>query len=267
MAAARGARTSASRRRPSAVLRKEFTAAKTIAVARLYVSALGLYEIHSTAPRSATTCLRPAGPTTTSASSTQTYDVTEPLKQGDNAIGAMLGDGWYAGARLRRAAAIYGDEPRPARPARDRLRRRHQHDRRHRRHVEGGSGPMRADDLLDGETYDARLEQARLGRSRLRRRRLGRSVAERRHETHRGRAEPGGRRSASCRSSAGDGQNRAQPACTSSTSARTWSAGPRLKVTAPAGTTVTLRHAEMLNPDGTLYTTNLRGARATDTYT
>jgi alpha-L-rhamnosidase len=41
----------------------------------------------------------------------------------------------------------------------------------------------------------------------------------------------------------------------------------RFKGVAPAGTTVTLRFAEVLNPDGTLYTTNLRAARATDYYT
>src|SRR6185312_10839450 len=40
----------------------------------------------------------------------------------------------------------------------------------------------------------------------------------------------------------------------------------RLKVNAPAGTTVTLRHAEMLNPDGTIYTKNLRAATSTDHY-
>ncbi len=40
----------------------------------------------------------------------------------------------------------------------------------------------------------------------------------------------------------------------------------RLKVAGPAGTKVTLRFAEMLNPDGTIYTTNLRGAKCTDTY-
>ena len=40
----------------------------------------------------------------------------------------------------------------------------------------------------------------------------------------------------------------------------------RLKVRGPAGTKVVLRFAEVLNPDGTIYTTNLRGARATDTY-
>jgi alpha-L-rhamnosidase len=41
----------------------------------------------------------------------------------------------------------------------------------------------------------------------------------------------------------------------------------RLKVTGPAGTTIRLRFAEALNPDGTVYITNLRTARATDYYT
>ncbi len=39
-----------------------------------------------------------------------------------------------------------------------------------------------------------------------------------------------------------------------------------LKISAPAGTKLTLRHAEMLNSDGTMYTTNLRGAPSIDTY-
>ncbi len=40
----------------------------------------------------------------------------------------------------------------------------------------------------------------------------------------------------------------------------------RLKVQAPAGTQVRMRFGEVLNPNGTLYTTNLRSAHATDTY-
>lgn len=40
----------------------------------------------------------------------------------------------------------------------------------------------------------------------------------------------------------------------------------RLKVRGEAGTNVVLKFAEMLNPDGTIYTRNLRGARCTDTY-
>lgn len=41
----------------------------------------------------------------------------------------------------------------------------------------------------------------------------------------------------------------------------------RLRVEGPAGTTVQLRHGEMLNANGTLYTENLRKAKATDRYT
>jgi alpha-L-rhamnosidase len=40
----------------------------------------------------------------------------------------------------------------------------------------------------------------------------------------------------------------------------------RLKPTGERGRKITLRYAERLNPDGTIYTTNLREARATDTY-
>jgi alpha-L-rhamnosidase len=40
----------------------------------------------------------------------------------------------------------------------------------------------------------------------------------------------------------------------------------RLALEGEPGQTLTLRHAERLNPDRTIYTTNLRGARATDTY-
>ena len=40
----------------------------------------------------------------------------------------------------------------------------------------------------------------------------------------------------------------------------------RLKVRGAAGTKVRLRFAEMLDKDGTIYTTNLRSAKATDTY-
>ena len=41
----------------------------------------------------------------------------------------------------------------------------------------------------------------------------------------------------------------------------------RLKVSGPRGTEVSLRHAETLKPDGTLYLDNIRSAKVTDTYT
>ena len=40
----------------------------------------------------------------------------------------------------------------------------------------------------------------------------------------------------------------------------------RLKIHGEPGQKITLRFAERLNPDGTIYTTNLRSARCIDTY-
>ena len=59
---------------------------------------------------------------------------------------------------------------------------------------------------------------------------------------------------------AGRGHGSAAPASTSSTSARTWSAGCGCASQGERGTRVQLRFAEMLEPDGSLHLANLRGA-------
>ncbi|MCC7230349.1 MAG: alpha-L-rhamnosidase N-terminal domain-containing protein, partial [Fimbriimonadaceae bacterium] len=41
----------------------------------------------------------------------QTYDVTAQVKTGQNAIGAILGDGWYCGNLGWRGRQLYGDRP------------------------------------------------------------------------------------------------------------------------------------------------------------
>ena len=118
------------------------------------------------------------------------------------------------------------------------------------------TGPLVYSDLLMGERYDARRE---LGpwqpASRCARATRVRLVPER--------AQPI-RVTEELR--AGRGARGARRACTSSTSARTWSAGRGLRVAGERGTRVQLRFAEMLEPDGSLYLANLRSARQLDTY-
>lgn len=41
----------------------------------------------------------------------QTYDVTKLLLEGDNAVGAIVGDGWYAGTVGMMGKGIYGEQP------------------------------------------------------------------------------------------------------------------------------------------------------------
>ena len=246
---------------PSPYLRKDFTAAKPIASARLYVSALGLYEVRINGRRSATTCSRRAGRSTPSASRTQTYDVTDLLRRGDNAIGAMLGDGWYAGrlagrpqvghdpALLAQLKITYADGTPPD---------------RHRRHLAGR--PRRpaarrasttARPTTPASTSPAGTAPASHGAGPTRPsapRRWPSSPRRRRRSAPSTRSGPAAHASPS-------------PGPTSSTSARTSPAGRACGVTGRAGTTVKLRFGEILNPDGTLYTANLRCAPRPTRYT
>ena len=121
---------------PSPYLRKDFTAdASRSPQARLYVSALGLYEVRINGQKVGDHVLAPGWTEYTKRVPAQTYDVTDLVKSGDNAIGADARRGL-----LRRpppGRPQVGHEPRADRPAEDHLRRRHLHPREHRRHVAG----------------------------------------------------------------------------------------------------------------------------------
>ncbi|WP_030326099.1 alpha-L-rhamnosidase [Streptomyces sp. NRRL B-3229] len=152
-------RGSDSDRRPP-LLRKEFTAAADIERARLYVTAHGLYEIEINGRRVGDHALAPGWTSYHHRLRYQTHDVTEHLRAGANAIGAWLSDGWYRG-RLGFGgghADLYGD----------RVALLAQLEIVHRDGSvtvigtdpswRAGQGPILSAGLLDGETYDARQE-------------------------------------------------------------------------------------------------------------
>ena len=82
---------------PSPLLRKTFSVTKRIKKATLYASAKGLYEISINGKKAGNQVLAPEWTDYHKRFQYQTYDVTDLLKSGHNAIGAMLADGWYAG--------------------------------------------------------------------------------------------------------------------------------------------------------------------------
>ncbi|MFF4633895.1 family 78 glycoside hydrolase catalytic domain [Streptomyces griseorubiginosus] len=152
-------RGSDSDRRPP-LLRKEFTAASDIERARLYVTAHGLYEIEINGRRVGDHALAPGWTSYHHRLRYQTHDVTGHLRAGANAIGAWLADGWYRG-RLGFGgghADLYGD----------RVALLAQLEIVHRDGSvtvigtdpswRAGQGPILSAGLLDGETYDARQE-------------------------------------------------------------------------------------------------------------
>jgi alpha-L-rhamnosidase len=80
---------------PAPLFRKEFALEKKIARARAYVSGLGYYELRLNGERVGDQVLDPGWTTYSKRVLYSTYDVTRQLKRGRNAIGIMLGNGWF----------------------------------------------------------------------------------------------------------------------------------------------------------------------------
>ena len=142
------------------LLRKEFSVGAEIEHARLYVTAHGLYEIEINGQRVGDHALAPGWTSYNHRLRYQTHDVTDHLRAGANAIGAWLADGWYRG-RLGFGgghADLYGD----------RVALMAQLEIVHRDGTVtvintdtswcAGQGPILSSGLLDGEAYDARDE-------------------------------------------------------------------------------------------------------------
>src|SRR5665648_1203222 len=82
--------------KPAQYFRKAFTTAKKVKSARLYATALGLYQLHFNGARVTSDLFTPGWTSYNKRLQYQTYDVTSMLK-GQNAIGVILADGWYRG--------------------------------------------------------------------------------------------------------------------------------------------------------------------------
>jgi alpha-L-rhamnosidase len=83
--------------RSSPLMRKQFTASKKIRSAVAYITAHGLYEAQINGQRIGDAYLTPGWTSYSKRLQYQTYDVTGLIKDGNNAIGVMLGNGWYRG--------------------------------------------------------------------------------------------------------------------------------------------------------------------------
>jgi alpha-L-rhamnosidase len=265
-------------------LRKTFQAAKTVKRARLYATALGLYELYLNGKRVGSDFFRPGWTDYHQRVQYQTYDVTGMLTPGSNALGMVLGDGWYCGyVGFGQRRSHYGTQP-------SGLAQLHvdYSDGTSQTVVtddtwKANTGPILISDMLMGETYDARKELTGWATAGYDDAAWGRAEARATPELK----QPPNTRPHPADTFPGGVTLVAQPDISvrqvdtrkpvriteKPAGAYVFDLGQnmvgwvRLKVEGPAGTTVTLRFAEMLNSDGSIYTTNLRSARATDRYT
>ena len=80
---------------PAPMLRRVFTLGRSIKQARVYICGLGYYELHINGKKIGDHCLDPAYTRYDKRALYVTYDVTGALQQGKNALGVILGNGWY----------------------------------------------------------------------------------------------------------------------------------------------------------------------------
>jgi alpha-L-rhamnosidase len=82
---------------PCHYLRKSFSLSGDVVSARVYATSLGLYRLYINGKAADDTLFNPGWTSYTKRLQYQTYDVTALLSEGENAIGMMLGNGWYKG--------------------------------------------------------------------------------------------------------------------------------------------------------------------------
>jgi alpha-L-rhamnosidase len=281
------------RRLPARMLRHEFTLAKPVRRAMVYFSGLGLSELYLNGAKVGDAVLSPALSEYEKRAYYVSYDVTRQLRPGANAVGAWLGNGRYYAPRLSVPTATMGfGYPKLI-------------FQMHIEFADGTAeevvsddswklttdGPIRANNEYDGEDYDARKEmpgwaQPGFDDARWEKAQFVDAPTFDPNATN-GVPILGDRprlghlfRSAAGRLSA----QMMPPIRVTETlkprSVKELAPGVfifdlgqnmvgwcRLKVNGPRGTVVTMRHAETLRPDGSLYLDNIRSAKVTDTYT
>ncbi len=267
-----GAPLMGGKRTPAQVpaLRRAFDLPQPPESARLYITALGVYDVEINGKRAIDFELAPGWTDYRTRVRYQVVDVTPHLVSGENVIGVLLGDGWYCGLLGASERQQYGD--RPALLAQleivlaDGGRMRIVSDDLWKWH----RSPILYSDLMDGESFDARQSLA-------------------------GWSSPGGNEAGWSPVEVTVGVNaalcatmspmvrvidRLEPIGAPSQRSGSFDTGRwvfdfgqnlvgrvRLTVRARRGTQLEVRHAERLDESGELYTANLRGARAIDYYT
>ncbi|MES2419276.1 MAG: family 78 glycoside hydrolase catalytic domain [Bacteroidota bacterium] len=147
---------------PAPYFRKVFQPVKSIKSARAYIAAAGLYELYLNGKKVGDHRLDPMYTRFDRRNLYVSYDVTANLKQGNNAIGVLLGNGWYNHQSL--AVWNFDKAPWRARPTFC-LDLRITYTDGSVEVVKSGAdwktslSPIISNSIYTGEHYDARLEQ------------------------------------------------------------------------------------------------------------
>ncbi len=145
---------------PAPMLRRTFELRAKVARARAYITSRGLYQAYLNGEKIGDQAFTPGWTSYNKRLQYQTYDITSQLQEGRNAVGALLGDGWYRGyigwssqrnyygselALLMQIEVEYADGSKEIIASDSEWR--------------AAAGPLLESDIYNGEVYDARREQ------------------------------------------------------------------------------------------------------------
>jgi len=245
--------------------RRTFQIDGSVRSATLYASARGLFDLHLNGRAVSRDVFAPEWTDYGKRIHYRTYDVTSLIRPGTNALGAVLGDGWYSGyVGWQETRGRYGLQNSLLVQLEIELA-----DGARQTVVTDGSwrcaaGPILCSDFMMGEMYNARHELTGWDGPQYDDSGWSGVIV----------VEPPGVPLVAQRSEPVRVVETIDPVSRSEIKPGVFiydlgqniSGWVRLRVTGPPGAKVTLRYGERLNPDGTLYTENLRRAKATDVY-
>ena len=252
---------------PARYLRREFSVGKKVRRATAYVCGLGLSELYLNGQKVSDDVLSPAIASYDKRAFYVTYDITQQLRHGDNAVGVILGNGRFYAPRVRVPA-----ECRTFGYPKLRLQLNVEYTDSTTAQIVSDdnwkvtdAGPIRANNEFDGEQYDARMELPGWSQAGFDDSEWGRVQL----------VQPGapflsaqiGEPMRVLETLKPVAMTNPKPGVYIYDLGQNMAGWCRLKVSGPAGTVVKLRHGEELNPDGSLYTANMRSAKAEDIYT
>ena len=254
-----------SKSNPAHMFRKEFTLKDGIVSARAYVTCHGLYEMELNGERVGDQVFTPGWTAYYARIQYQTYDITPLLKTGKNAVGVTVGDGWYRGhIGFRGQRNTYGEDL----ALLVQIQIKYSDGTTEIIGTDGSwkasTGPILMSDIYDGETYDARLEkqgwsQPDYDDSDW----VGVRVVDHPKDILVAPLGPPVRKIEEIKPVEIITTPKGELVVDMGQNMVGW---VRLKVKGPAGTEVTLRHAEVLDKEGNFYTKNLRAAKQTDKF-
>ncbi|MEV4033659.1 family 78 glycoside hydrolase catalytic domain [Streptomyces umbrinus] len=249
---------------PVPLLRREFDLPAEPVSARLYVTSLGVHHTAINGRSVSGDLLEPGWTSYPNRLLYATYDVTSLLTRGRNALSAAVGDGWYRGhLTWHKNRDVYGDTTALLAQLEVSLADGTTITVTTDKEWRGGYGDLLAADLYDGCERDLRQEPHGWRSPGFDDRDWEQTATLPLPAGLTQRAHPPVRVVQVIQP-----ELRTLPNGTVAVDAGENITGwLRLRVDGPAGSTVTVRHAEVLDADGRLLTSILRGARATDQYT